>query len=298
MKNNEITIKAEKNGLLPTVDAYALLRRQRQLAGAQNPNAELLQHATSFIRAQRTLIRRSATARRWATLFNSSPRQGRGREHHDSAAQPGGAGGPGAVADGVSAVADAAAAALHADSDPGDQCAVCVDQRPGAGEAAQAGREYAAQSLDAEQKKYKLGASTSALVLQQQRNLANAEDNADLGDGGVCKGPGSVAAADVEHAGCVRHQHHGRGERDVTTAPVIPGLTAPTGAGSGEADFGGAAAVAVPRSFAAEEAARECRPASQANLSGNDIGSCVTRAGARWNLCGIGISQRWLEFGW
>src|ERR1017187_829208 len=42
--------------------------------------------------------------------------------------------------------------------------------------AAQAGREYAAQSLDAEQKKYKLGASTSALVLQQQRNLANAEN--------------------------------------------------------------------------------------------------------------------------
>ena len=42
--------------------------------------------------------------------------------------------------------------------------------------AAQAGREYAAQSLDAEQKKYRLGASTTALVLQQQSNLAIAEN--------------------------------------------------------------------------------------------------------------------------
>src|ERR1700722_14467089 len=43
-------------------------------------------------------------------------------------------------------------------------------------QAAQAARDYAAQSLDAEQKKYKLGASTTALVLQQGRNLAVAEN--------------------------------------------------------------------------------------------------------------------------
>jgi len=43
-------------------------------------------------------------------------------------------------------------------------------------EAAQAARDYAAQSLDAEQKKYRLGASTTALVLQQGRNLAGAEN--------------------------------------------------------------------------------------------------------------------------
>jgi outer membrane protein TolC len=41
--------------------------------------------------------------------------------------------------------------------------------------AAQASRDYAVQSLDAEQKKYRLGASTSANVLQQQRNLAGSE---------------------------------------------------------------------------------------------------------------------------
>ena len=42
--------------------------------------------------------------------------------------------------------------------------------------AALAAREYAAQSTEAEQKKYKLGASTTALVLAQQRSLAIAED--------------------------------------------------------------------------------------------------------------------------
>ena len=36
MKNNEITIKAEKNGLLPTVDAYAFYGGS-ELAGSQNP---------------------------------------------------------------------------------------------------------------------------------------------------------------------------------------------------------------------------------------------------------------------
>ena len=43
--------------------------------------------------------------------------------------------------------------------------------------AAGAAQDYAQQSLDAEQKKLHLGASTTANVLQQQRNLATAEDN-------------------------------------------------------------------------------------------------------------------------
>src|SRR5205807_4644422 len=43
--------------------------------------------------------------------------------------------------------------------------------------ATQQARELAAQSLDAEQKKYALGASTYILVLQNQRDLAQAESN-------------------------------------------------------------------------------------------------------------------------
>src|SRR5208337_1346262 len=44
-------------------------------------------------------------------------------------------------------------------------------------EAALAARDYAAESLDSEQKKYKLGASTSALVLQQQSNFTQQSSN-------------------------------------------------------------------------------------------------------------------------
>lgn len=44
-------------------------------------------------------------------------------------------------------------------------------------ESARAARDYAVQSLDAEQKKYSLGASTSYLVLQQQSNSTQAASN-------------------------------------------------------------------------------------------------------------------------
>lgn len=44
-------------------------------------------------------------------------------------------------------------------------------------ESAQAAADYNRQSLDSEQKKYRLGASTTAAVLLQQRNLSNAENN-------------------------------------------------------------------------------------------------------------------------
>ncbi len=44
-------------------------------------------------------------------------------------------------------------------------------------QSAEASRDYNQQSLDAEEKKLKLGASTTANVLLQQRNLANAEYN-------------------------------------------------------------------------------------------------------------------------
>ncbi len=44
-------------------------------------------------------------------------------------------------------------------------------------QAAQSASDFNRQSLDSEQKKYRLGASTTASVLLQQRNLSNAENN-------------------------------------------------------------------------------------------------------------------------
>jgi len=52
-----------------------------------------------------------------------------------------------------------------------------VTQNRSAVEAAQAAVELAKQSLDAEQKKFRLGASTSTLVLQNESGLATAESN-------------------------------------------------------------------------------------------------------------------------
>jgi outer membrane protein len=52
-----------------------------------------------------------------------------------------------------------------------------VQQNRASVEAAQAAVELGRQSLDAEQKKYALGASTTTLVLQNQRDLAQAQSN-------------------------------------------------------------------------------------------------------------------------
>jgi len=106
--------------------------------------------------------------------------------------------------------------------------------------AAQAGRDYAAQSLEAEQKKLKLGASTSALVLQQQRNMAMAENALISADGGVCEGQGGASAVAVEDAGPVRDQHNGGGDRRDDGDAGDSGADGSHGSGGSEADSGGA----------------------------------------------------------
>ena len=52
-----------------------------------------------------------------------------------------------------------------------------LQQNYAALQAAVAARDYASQNLDAEQKKYSLGASTSTLVLQASSALTQAESN-------------------------------------------------------------------------------------------------------------------------
>jgi outer membrane protein len=70
--------------------------------------------------------------------------------------------------------------------------------------AAQAAVELAAQSLDAEQKKYALGASTSTLVLQQQSSLTQARSNLIAAESNYEKSRVEVDRATgllIEHAG-------------------------------------------------------------------------------------------------
>ncbi len=89
-----------------------------------------------------------------------------------------------------------------------------------------AARDYNNQSLDAEQKKLKLGASTTALVLQQQRNLASAEDSLIAAQANYAKdraGLYQMLATTLQHYGI------NLGEAtsgNVQTTPVVPGLVA------------------------------------------------------------------------
>jgi len=90
--------------------------------------------------------------------------------------------------------------------------------------AAVAARDYAQQSLDAEVKKLHLGASTTANVLQQQRNLATAEDNLIAAHAAYAKdrsGLYQMLASTLQHYD-INLTEAAAGT--MTTAPVVPGV--------------------------------------------------------------------------
>ncbi len=235
MKNNEITIKAEKNGLLPTVDAYAFYGASA-LGGSQNPN---LSCSTSLTGATGTTTTTSTCPPGTVSsvgyndvfghLFNSSsPDKGVGVNItiplRNRVAQ----------ADQARSQMEYRQAQMRLQQlytqiriqVINGQYALTNDRAQVA--AAQASRDFAAQSLDAEQKKYKLGASTTALVLQQERTLAGAEDTLI-----------SATAAYAKDRAALRQllsstlDQYGISISDaasgvISSVPTIPGLTAPT----------------------------------------------------------------------
>jgi outer membrane protein len=91
-------------------------------------------------------------------------------------------------------------------------------------QASLAAEDYARQSLDAEQKKLRLGASITANVLLQQRNLANAENSRITANLTYAKDRAllyQVLASTLQHYG-INMDDAASGK--VGTAPVIPGL--------------------------------------------------------------------------
>ena len=173
MKNNEITIKAFKNGLLPTVDAYAFYGGSA-LGGAQNPEA--IDFNTGKPYPPGTFPSMSYRTAFGNLFNNSAPDKGVGVNINVTLRNR-------------TAQADQARSQMEYRQTQmrlqqlytqiriqviNQQYALTNDRAQV--QAAQAARDYAAQSLDAEQKKYKLGASTTANVLQQGRNLATAEN--------------------------------------------------------------------------------------------------------------------------
>jgi outer membrane protein TolC len=227
MKNNEITIKAFKNGLLPTVDAYAFYGGSG-LGGAQNPDA------INFDSPSGTAPYKPGTFPSIGygtvlknTLNNNSPDWGVGANINITLRNR-------------TAQADQARSQMEYRQSQmrlqqlytqiriqviNSQYALTNDRAQV--QAAQAARDYAAQSLDAEQKKYKLGASTTALVLQQGRNLALA-DNTLISDTAAYARDraalGQLLSNTLDKYGIsIQEAANGR----VGQSPVIPGLTAP-----------------------------------------------------------------------
>ncbi len=93
--------------------------------------------------------------------------------------------------------------------------------------ASQSARDFAAQSLDAEQKKYRLGASTTALVLQQQRNLATADNNLISATAAYARDRvalGQLLSNLLDKYG-IRIEDAATG--NITQQLVVPGLTTP-----------------------------------------------------------------------
>jgi outer membrane protein len=224
LKNNEITIKAFKNGLLPVVDAYAFYG-SNALAGQQNPDAINFNTGGPYPPGTFPPVTYGTA---FGNLFNgSAPDKGVGVNINVTLRNR-------------TAQADQARSQMEMRQTEmrlqqlyaqiriqvtNQQYALTNDRAQVL--AAQAARDYAGQSLEAEEKKYKLGASTTTNVLQQGRNLATAENNLISAIAAYARDRSllhELLANTLDTYG-ISIQSAATGT--IGQAPVIPGLTAP-----------------------------------------------------------------------
>jgi outer membrane protein TolC len=215
LKNDIISLRGAKNGLLPTLDAYGFYGSSA-LGGKQSP------YETGVTTASPT----TGYGTVLQNLFNSSaPDKGVGfnlsipiRNRTAQAEQ-------------ASALIQYRQAELHLEqlytqiriSVVNAQFALTNDRAQV--KAAIAARDYNQQSLDSELKKLHLGASTTANVLLQQKNLAAAENNLIQANAAYAKdraGLYQTMATTLEHYGIDLKE---AATGDVKAAPVVPGLT-------------------------------------------------------------------------
>jgi outer membrane protein len=222
MKNNEITIKAFKNNLLPTVDAYGFYGGSA-LAGVQNPHLDCIQAGPGVCPVPTTGYGDALNN----TFNNTFPDKGVGVSINIPLRNR-------------IAQADQARSQMEFRQSQmrlqqlytqiriqviNGQYALTNDRAQV--QAAQASRNFAEQSLDAEQKKYRLGASTTALVLQQQRNLATADNNLISATSAYARDRvalGQLLSNLLDKYG-IRIEDAATG--NITQTPVVPGLTTP-----------------------------------------------------------------------
>ncbi len=226
MKNNQITIKAEKNGLLPTVDAYAFYGGSG-LGGGQNPNLNCGSFG-SFKPCAAGVVTPISYGSTFGSMFDSSsPDKGIGVNISIPLRNR-------------TAQADQARSQMEYRQSQmrlqqlytqiriqviNGQFALTNDRAQV--QASQAARDFAAQSLDAEQKKYKLGASTTALVLQQGRNVATADNNLIAATAAYAKDRAALVQLLSNTLDRYSISLTAAATGTVPQAPMIPGLTAP-----------------------------------------------------------------------
>jgi len=221
LKNNEITLRGARNALLPTFDVYGYFGGSG-IAGSVNPQcATSGYYSSAFCKA----ITPSSYGTALDHSFNNSaPDKGVGFNLsinlRNRAAQ----------ADQARSLLEYRQSELRLEQlytqirmqVMNAQYALANDRAQV--KAAIAAESFAQQSMDAEVKKLRLGASTTASVLQQQRNFSMAENNLIAAQGAYAKdraGLYQMLASTLQHYGINLNEAT---TGDVKTTPVVPGL--------------------------------------------------------------------------
>ncbi len=235
MKNNEITIRGEKNGLLPVVDAFGFYGTSA-LGGQQNTN----------LNCNSTL----GTGTSGTPTFTACPpgtvtgTQGYGGVLQNLVTNNNPDYGVGVnvtipLRNRVAQADQARSQMEYRQSQMrlqqiytqvriqviNQQYALTNDRANV--QAAQTARDFNAQSLEAEQKKYRLGASTTANVLTQERTLATGENNLIAATAAYAKDRATLAEILSNTLDKYGISLVDAASGAVVQKPVIPGLTPP-----------------------------------------------------------------------
>jgi outer membrane protein TolC len=220
LKNNEITLRGARNALLPTVDIFGYLGGSG-VAGPHNPDCNPIYYGGTCPAGTGGYGTAAGNA-----FNNSSPDKGFGFNVQipirNRTAQ----------ADQARSLIEYRQSELRLEQlytqirmqVVNAQFALTNDRAQV--QASIAARDYNQQSLDAEIKKLRLGASTTANVLLQERNLAAAEDTLISANAAYAKdraGLYQILAATLQHYGINLNE---AATGDVKTTPVVPGVQA------------------------------------------------------------------------
>jgi outer membrane protein TolC len=218
IKKDEITLKGARNALLPTLSAYGFYGASAA-GGSFNKDCSLFGTPCQSV----PTVGYGST---FSNLFNgTSPDKGVGFNLNiplrNRTAQ----------ADQARSLIEYRQAELHLEQlytqihmqVVNQQIALANDRAQV--QAAIAAHDYNQQSLDAEVKKLRLGASTTANVLQQQRSLSSAENSLLAAQATYAQARASmyqILASTLHHYGINLNE---AASGNVNAAPVVPGLT-------------------------------------------------------------------------